>query len=89
MYRLKISREVNRTIDRLPGNVRQRIRQAIAGLTRDPRPPNAKLMTGDLSGYYRLRLENYRIIYTVDDEIVVVELFRVAKRTSRTYDDLP
>ena len=45
-------------------------------------------MTGDLSGYYRLSLENYRIVYTVDDDIVLVELIRIAKRTPRTYDDL-
>ena len=88
MYQLKISREVKRTIDNLPGNMRQRIRQAIGELTRNPRPPDAKRMTGDLSGYYRLSLENYRIVYTVDDDIVLVELIRIAKRTPRTYDDL-
>jgi mRNA interferase RelE/StbE len=84
-YRLRISREVQRQIERVPGNMRQRVRHAIAELADDPRPDTAKQMEAELSNYYRLRLGDYRIIYTIDDDIVVVEVIRVVKRTPKTY----
>jgi hypothetical protein len=37
-HRLKISKRVEREIERLPGNVRQRVRRTIARLAFDPRP---------------------------------------------------
>jgi len=87
-YRLKISNEVQRQIARLPGNIRQRIRQAIAGLAYNPRPPQAKQMEDDLAAYYRLRLENYRVIYAIDDDVVLISVVPVTMRTPKTYDDL-
>ncbi len=88
LYRLKLSTEAQQQIARLPGNIRQRIRQTIAGLAYQPRPPQAKQMADELANYYRLRIENYRIVYTIDDDIVLIEIIRVAKRTAKTYDDL-
>lgn len=87
-YRLSLSREVYRTINRLPGNVRQRIRRVIAGLAENPRPDSAKAMEADLESYYRIRVNDYRIIYTIDDDVVLVEIIRVVRRTPRTYEDL-
>lgn len=87
-YRLKITRQARAEIDALPGNMRQRIRRAIAQLAANPRPDAAKALRGELQGYYRLRIEAYRIIYSVDDDVVVVEVVRVAKRSPRTYDHL-
>jgi len=87
-YRLKITKGVLRAINRLPGNMRQRVRRAIAQLTTDPRPPASKQMEGDLAAYYRLRIQDYRIIYTIDDEIIQIEIIRVARRSPRTYEGL-
>ena len=84
-YRLSISRAVRTEIDRLPGNIRQRVRRAIAQLAQEPRPEGAKPLEGELTGYYRIRLDDYRIIYRVEDDEVLVEIVRVAQRTSRTY----
>jgi mRNA interferase RelE/StbE len=87
-YRLKLSRRVRADIDALPGHIRQRVRRTIAFLAENPRPETAKALYGELKGYYRIRLDMYRIIYTINDDIVVVEIVRVVKRTSRTYEAL-
>jgi mRNA interferase RelE/StbE len=87
-YRLKLSKEVQHEIDRLPGNMRQRVRRSIAELAANPRPSAAKALEGDLTGYYRLRLDDYRIIYTIEDDVLIVTIIRVAKRTPRTYTGL-
>lgn len=87
-YRLKITRSALREIERLPGNIRQRIRRAIAQLSENPRPLASKQMEGELSAYYRMRLEEYRIIYRIDDDIVQIEIVRVTKRSPSTYEGL-
>jgi mRNA interferase RelE/StbE len=87
-YRLRISRKTLREIDHLPGNVRQRVRRAIADLTREPRPGTARPMSGELAGLWRLRLEDHRIIYVIDDEEVVVTVVRVARRSPTSYAGL-
>jgi mRNA interferase RelE/StbE len=87
-YRLRLSRRVQADVDALPGHVRQRVRRTIALLAENPRPETAKALYGELKGYYRIRVDAYRIIYTIDDDIVVVEIVRVMKRSSHTYNDL-
>lgn len=88
VYRLAISRQVRTEIDALPGHVRQRIRRAIAQLAENPRPTEAKPLAGELVGYYRLRIDLYRVIYMIDDDVVLVEVVRVARRSPRTYEGL-
>ena len=87
-YRLKISREVRNAVGRLPGKVRQRVRRAIAELAFDPRPEAAKALEEDLTGYFRIWIGEHRIIYTILEDEVLVEVVRVARRSPRTYEGL-
>jgi mRNA interferase RelE/StbE len=88
LYRLVIDDEARKVLKRLPGHMRQRIARAIDSLKHDPRPVDAKAMEDELAGYWRLRIDNYRIIYTIDEEIIVVEVVRVVRRDAKTYTDL-
>lgn len=87
-YQIRIEHEAERQIERLAGHIRQRIKHTIAELAVNPRPVNAKRMEPPYEDKWRLRLEHYRIIYAIEDEIVLVTIIRVAKRTPATYDDL-
>lgn len=87
-YRLRIEREAERQIERLSGHMRQRVKRTIAALAANPRPATAKPMEPPHTDKWRLRLENYRIIYTIEDEVVLVTVIRVGKRTQSTYEDL-
>jgi len=84
-YRLRIPKSVQAEIGRLPGNVRQRVKRAIAGLAFEPRPENATELEDELAGFWRLKLDDYRIIYTIADDLIVIEIIRVGKRTPKTY----
>jgi mRNA interferase RelE/StbE len=73
---------------RLPGHVRQRARRAIQALAREACPGEAKELR-EMSGFYRLRLDDWRIIYRVDDENQVVRILRVRLKTGpETYENL-
>jgi len=85
LYRLRVPKAVRHDIERLPGNVRQRVKRTIAELASEPRPTNADELEDELAGFWRIKLEDHRIIYGIDDDVVTVEIIRVAKRTPGTY----
>ena len=87
-YRLKITETAKREIDRLPGNIRQRVRKIIDNLAEEPSPKGAKELRG-MPGRYRIRVERWRIIYRVDETELLVLLLRVRRKTGpETYENI-
>lgn len=85
-YRVEYTESVRRDLRRLPGFYRQRVRRTIEALADDPRPPQAKELRG-LPGRYRLWIGDYRLIYAVDDEAILVVILRVRRKTGpETYE---
>ncbi|SBW22590.1 hypothetical protein FDG2_2847 [Candidatus Protofrankia californiensis] len=56
----------------------RRILMAVTGLANDPRPHGVRALVGESSGVLRLRIGDYRMIYHVEDDRVVVTVVRVA-----------
>lgn len=67
-----------RALKRVDHQDRDRIRGVIALLGEDPRPPGAKAFKGCPG--LRVRVGNYRIIYIVDDGILVVAVITLGHR---------
>ncbi|MCE7980202.1 MAG: type II toxin-antitoxin system RelE/ParE family toxin [Caldilinea sp. CFX5] len=88
MYQLVIDEEARKALKRLPGHIRHRVARAIDSLKQNPRPADAKPLADELIGYWRLRIDNYRVIYTIDDTTIVVEVVRVDRRDHKTYTGL-
>ena len=57
---------------------RQRVLDRIGGLSEDPRPPGCRKLSDQES--YRVRQGRYRIVYTVRDRELTVEVIRVGDR---------
>ncbi len=57
---------------------RQRVVARIAALAEDPRPPGCTKLSGREA--YRVRQGEYRIVYTVEDDALVVEVVKVGHR---------
>jgi mRNA interferase RelE/StbE len=55
-----------------------RIRGAIALLGEDPRPPGAKALQGRPG--FRVRVANYRIVYTIEDTVLLVVVVTLGHR---------
>jgi mRNA interferase RelE/StbE len=85
VYHLRLHRDVERQLKRVPGNDRERLVRAMRSLREDPRPPGCRKLAEML---YRIREGQYRIIYGVFDADVVVVVCKVARRTEATYRDL-
>ena len=64
---------------------RQRIVRRIASLADDPRPPGSHKLTGHDG--YRIRQGQYRIVYEITDDVLVVRVVKIADRRD-VYRDL-
>ncbi|WP_136708281.1 type II toxin-antitoxin system RelE/ParE family toxin [Agromyces sp. H66] len=69
-YRIELRPAAIRALKRIDHQDRDRIRGAIALLGQDPRPPRAKALQG--RDGLRVRVGNYRITYTVHDDVLLV-----------------
>ena len=78
MYHVQLSKAVQRSIKRLAPTVRQRVRSTIDALAQQPRPPGAQKMAG--SDRWRVRVGNYRIVYHIEDDRLIVTVVRVGHR---------
>ncbi|MGH3547641.1 MAG: type II toxin-antitoxin system RelE family toxin [Pseudonocardiaceae bacterium] len=75
-HRLEITRDALRALSKLEKPVRRRVQAAIDRLGEQPGPPGVIALQG-IRGGYRLRVGDYRVIYTVDDSrlmVLVVDL---------------
>ena len=77
-YKLFIKPSAAKEIEAVPRKDRLRIIDRIRSLAGDPRPPGCEKLTGD--DKYRIRQGNYRILYTIDDDDLIVCVVRVGDR---------
>ena len=64
-YEIQVRPAAVRALRKIAQVDRERLQAAIALLAENPRPPNSRRLTGR-SGY-RVRVGDYRIIYTIDN----------------------
>ena len=62
-----------------PRAMRARIVARIQGLASTPRPHGGRKLAGE-EERYRIRQGAYRIVYSVDDDARVVEVFKIGHR---------
>jgi mRNA-degrading endonuclease RelE of RelBE toxin-antitoxin system len=91
LCRLEVSPAARRAINGLPGNIRQRVRRAIASLAQDPRPAPSKLLDFMLPAGEprRLRIGRWRVVYAViGADPCIVAVVAVRRRPPYQYEDL-
>jgi mRNA interferase RelE/StbE len=77
-YRIELRPAAVRALKRIDHQDRDRIRGAIALLGQDPRPPGAKMLQGRPG--LRVHVGNYRIIYTVQNDVLLVVVVTLGHR---------
>lgn len=77
-YRIELRPAAARALRKLDPGVRQRIRGVIALLAHDPRPPSARALQNRPG--LRVRVGDYRVIYTVADDVLLVVVVTLGHR---------
>jgi mRNA interferase RelE/StbE len=77
-YDIRFRKSVFKDLQPIPRKDVERILSAIRGLAVNPRPPQSQKLSG--SEKYRLRSGNYRILYEIEDDVLVVCVVKVGHR---------
>lgn len=78
-YEVEVARRAVKSLARLPRREQQRVRAAIDLLADEPRPPGCVALKGE-DRAYSVRVGDYRIVYEVHDDRLVVLVVRVGHR---------
>lgn len=78
MYLIEIKKSALKELSQIPPPYSNKIVEAIDELAIDPKPPGCKKLNG--SEAYRIRVADYRIVYTVEDVIQLIEVQRIRHR---------
>ena len=78
-YKILIKTSAAKEIESLPTRKdRRRVVEKIRKLAENPRPKGCEKLSGQ--DRYRVRQGNYRIIYSIDDDRLVVHVVKVGDR---------
>jgi len=79
MYKVIISKQLLKSLDKIHVNYLPSIKKAINDLEENPRPFGSTKLTGS-NNHYRIRVGVYRIVYSIKDDILVVEVIKIDHR---------
>ncbi len=77
-YQVLLKRSAEKELDALPARTRDRITARLADLANTLRLPGVKKLQGQEA--YRLRVGDYRVLYTIADKTRVVMVYAVGHR---------
>ena len=79
VYRVEVAPAADRVLGALPHATRARIVHKMEALGLDPRPRGCKKLKGD-DDFYRVRAGDFRIVYAVRDDVLVVLVVKIGNR---------
>ena len=77
-YTAVLSKKAQKQLDKLSDNIVKQIFDAILELESNPRPMGYKKLKG--RDGYRIRVANYRIIYEILDDVLLVDVIDLGHR---------
>lgn len=78
-FSIEFLRKARKELASLPPNVQKRIATEIEALKTNPRPPGVKVLK-DGEGRLRLRVGDYRVIYRVEDDRLIIVVVKIGHR---------
>ena len=78
-YAIIIKPAAEKSLDKVPFPVRRRIVDTMEALRTNPRPPGVVKLAGD-DNLWRIRIGDYRVVYEIHDNRLIVLVLRVAHR---------
>ena len=77
-YQIVLLPAAKKSLSKLPKKLQLRIQGAVSTLTSNPLPPVAKKLVG--RDTYRVRVSDYRIVYSVHNNILTVKIISIGHR---------
>ncbi len=87
MYHVEITTQAAKELKKLPKPIQGKVVARIRELATEPVPNNAKMMVGYVDTY-RIRFSEWRVVYKVQNEKLVVLVIKIGNRKN-VYKNLP
>lgn len=83
----KFDKSALKDLQKIPKQRAKHILQAITVIAKDPflKNNNIKRLSGVLSGYYRLRIGDFRVLFLLDQDEQTLYVKAVLPRNAKTY----
>ena len=78
-YSIVLSKKAQKQLDKFSDSIAFPILEQIAQLEINPRPEGVKKLKGS-SDAYRIRIGNYRVIYEIVDNLLIIDVITIAHR---------
>jgi mRNA interferase RelE/StbE len=78
-YQVILTKTAEKELEKLPTTVIKKIVPVLIGLEENPRPVGCKKLKG-FDNLWRVRIGNYRVVYVIEDVILLVEVRAVGHR---------
>lgn len=80
MYEVFYQQKALKTLQKLPRNLSQLIREKIDQLAQDPHAPNPNVRLLEGRNGYRLRVGDWRVLYELFDDRLVIVVVKIKTR---------
>jgi len=77
-YSIRIKASAVKELNKIPHKDLKRIIKKVQDLAENPRPTGAEKLSGQ--DKYRIRQGNYRIVYAIEDDVLIVYIIKIAHR---------
>ena len=77
-YSLRVKKSAEKELKSLPKQDLKRIISQIHSLSHNPRPHGCEKLSGEES--YRIRQGDWRVVYSIDDVLKIVEIYKIGHR---------
>jgi mRNA interferase RelE/StbE len=78
-YAVTFARSARRELETLDGSIVRRVISRIEALAQEPRPSGSRKLQGE-QNLWRIRIGDYRVIFSVDDRKRIVDIVRIRHR---------
>ncbi len=77
-YQIEFKPTAQKSLEKLPKKIQKRIQGVITVLESNPLPPKAEKLKG--RDAYRIRVSDYRIIYSIENNVLLVVVVSIGHR---------
>lgn len=78
-FAIIFSSQARQSLRKLPLNIQKKMREKISLLSFNPRPSGIKAIKGK-KGLFRLRVGDYRVIYKIENQLLIITIIEVGHR---------
>lgn len=79
MYEIEFDKEAYKEWENLPKTTQEQFKKKLITLKQNPNVPKNRLRSPYI-GYYKVKIKNYRLIYKIEDNRMIIFVIIIAKR---------